>query len=404
MDLFKRMFTYPKLSAMMFLNYLIWGFWFVTIISFMTKTLNFSDADAGFAFSTYAIAAMISPFFIGMVADRFFATERLLGILHIIGAGLMYGLSVTTDYTTFFALLLAYNLVYMPTIPLTNSLSFQHIEDREKEFPGIRVWGTIGWIVAGWIISSMGAETLSTPYQVAAGVTLLMGVYSFFLPHTPPKGADTKVGVREILGLDALALMKDRSFATVLISSFLICIPLAFYYAWTNVYLIEVGVENSARLQTFGQASEVIFLILMPLMFIRLGMKNVMLIGMGAWVFRYLFFAFGADPMVFWLIVIGIVLHGVCYDFFFVAGQIYVDKATPDRLKGSAQGLLTFATYGLGLYIGTWLSSQIVSNYQVGEGHNWPMVWYIPAILAAIVLAGFWFAFKENKAVTKESV
>ncbi|MEZ4777202.1 MAG: nucleoside permease [Bacteroidia bacterium] len=393
-----------QLSSMMFLNYLIWGFWFVTIITFMTKTLAFSDAQAGLAFSTYAIAAMISPFFVGMVADRFFSTERLLGILHLVGAVLMYALSVTREFTPFFMLLLAYNLVFMPTIPLTNSLSFYHIDDREKQFPGIRVFGTIGWIVAGWVISGMGGETTAVPLQIAAVVSVLMGIYCFTLPHTPPKGKDTHTGIREILGLDALALMKDRSFATVLISSFLICIPLAFYYAWTNVYLIEIGVENTARLQTFGQASETIFLILMPLLFIRLGMKNVMLIGMGSWVLRYVFFALGASPMIFWMVFIGILLHGVCYDFFFVAGQIYVDKATPDRLKSSAQGLLTFATYGLGLYIGTWLSSQVVSSFQTEGGHHWASVWYIPAALAGMVLVGFWMAFKEVTKTETEKV
>ncbi|MDX2245363.1 MAG: nucleoside permease [Bacteroidia bacterium] len=388
---------YSQLSAMMFLNYLIWGFWFVTIITFMTKTLAFSDGDAGLAFSTYAIASMISPFFVGMVADRFFSTEKLLGILHLVGAALMYALSVTSEFTPFFMLLLAYNLVFMPTIPLTNSLSFHHLsEDEKKRFPWIRVFGTGGWIVAGWVISGLGGEITALPLQIAAGLSVLMGIYCFTLPHTPPKGKDTHTGIREILGLDALALMKDRSFATVLISSFLICIPLAFYYAWTNVYLIEVGVENTARLQTFGQMSEVIFLILMPFLFLRLGMKTVMLIGMGSWVLRYVFFAMGADPMIFWMIFIGILLHGVCYDFFFVAGQMYVDKATPDKLKSSAQGLLTFATYGLGLYIGTWLSSQVVSSFQTEGGHYWAGVWYIPAALAAMVLIGFWMAFKPS--------
>lgn len=393
-----------QLSAMMFLNYLIWGFWFVTIITFMTKTLAFSDAQAGLAFSTYAIAAMISPFFVGMVADRFFSTERLLGILHLAGAVLMYALSITKDFAPFFVLLLAYNLLFMPTIPLTNSLSFHHIDDREKQFPGIRVFGTIGWIVAGWVISGLGGETTAAPLQIAAVVSVLMGIYCFTLPHTPPKGKNSHTGIREILGLDALALMKDRSFATVLISSFLICIPLAFYYAWTNVYLIEIGVENTARLQTFGQISETVFLVLMPFLFIRLGMKNVMLIGMGSWVLRYIFFALGASPMIFWMVFIGILLHGVCYDFFFVAGQIYVDKATPDRLKSSAQGLLTFATYGLGLYIGTWLSSQVVSSFQTEGGHHWASVWYIPAALAAMVLVGFWMAFKEVTKTEAEKV
>ena len=385
-----------QLSTMMFLNYFVWGLWFVTIFTYMTKNLQFSDGEAAFAFSTYAIAAMISPFFVGMVADRFFSTERLLGVLHLIGAVLLYGVASVQDYTTFFILLLAYNLAFMPTITLTNSLSFHHISDAEKQFPTIRVLGTIGWIATGYVISFLNAEQSAITIKIAAGASILMGLYSFTLPHTPPKGKGTKAGIREILGLDALALMKDRSFATVLISSFLICIPLAFYYTLTNVYLEELSVKNSAQLQTWGQVSETVFLLLMPLMFIRLGMKKVMLIGMGAWVARYLLFAMGASPLVMWMVVFGIVLHGVCYDFFFVAGQIYVDKAAPEKLRGAAQGLITFATYGAGLFIGTILAGMVGDAYTLDVGHNWYMVWMIPAGLAALVLIGFWITFKEK--------
>ena len=386
-----------QLSTMMFLNYFVWGLWFVTIFTYMTKSLNFTDGQAAFAFSTYAIAAMISPFFVGMVADRFFSTERLLAVLHLVGAVLLYGVASVQDYTTFFILLLAYNLAFMPTISLTNSLSFHHIDDAEKQFPTIRVLGTIGWIVTGYVISFLDAEQSAQTIKIAAGASVVMGLYCFTLPHTPPKGKGKKVGIREVLGLDALALMKDRSFATVLISSFLICIPLAFYYALTNVYLEELSVENSAQLQTWGQVSETLFLLLMPFMFRRLGMKVVMLIGMGAWVARYLLFAVGADPMVMWMIVFGIVLHGVCYDFFFVAGQIYVDKAAPEKLRGAAQGLITFATYGAGLFIGTILSGMVGDAYTTDSGHDWYSVWVIPAILAAIVLIGFWITFVDKK-------
>ena len=382
-----------QLSVMMFLNYFIWGLWFVTIFTYMTKNLGFSDADAGFAFSTYAIAAMISPFFTGMIADRFFATERILGVLHILGAALMYGVSQATDYGTFFTLLLGYNLVFMPSINLTNSLSFHHIDNQEKDFPTIRVLGTIGWIVAGYVISYMDAEQTSAAMQVAAICSIFMGIYCFTLPHTPPKAKGKKAGIAEILGLDALALMKDRSFATVLISSFLICIPLAFYYSLTNVYLEELSVENSAQLQTWGQVSETVFLLLMPFLFIRMGLKNVMLIGMAAWVLRYILFAMGDNQTLVWMLYTGIVLHGVCYDFFFVAGQIYVDKAAPKDLRGAAQGLITFATYGAGLFIGTLLSGFIGEAYKTDPGHDWYSIWLIPAALAAVVLIGFFLTF-----------
>ena len=358
-----------------------------------------------FAFSTYAIAAMISPFFVGMVADRFFSTERLLSILHFIGAGLFYLLSITEDYQLFFVLLLAYNLVFMPTITLTNSLSFHHILDREKQFPTVRVFGTIAWIVAGYVLSGLDGETNVLQLQLAMGVSILMGIYCFFLPHTPPKGKDSKVSVREILGLDALALMKQRSFATVLISSFLVCIPLAFYYANTHKYLTQLEVSNAAALQTWGQVSEALFLLLLPLLFVRLGMKKVMAIGMAAWAIRYILFAFGVEDgnPVMWMILVGIVLHGICYDFFFVAGQIFVDQKAPDKIKGAAQGLITFATYGLGLFVGTIFAAKVFdSNKLSNEIHDWYTIWIIPAVLAAIVLVGFLLVFKEEEKVNSE--
>ena len=394
--------TRLQLSGMMFLNYFIWGCWFVTIITYMTNTLGFGDEQAGLAFSTYAIAAMISPFFIGLVADRFFATERILGVLHLIGAVLLYALSTATTFTPFFILLMAYTLCYMPTIALTNSLSFQHVENQEKDFPGIRVLGTIGWIAAGLFIGFLAMEKSVVPIQIAAASSVLMGLYCFTLPHTPPKAKGQKAGIREILGLDALSLMKDRSFATVIISSFLICIPLAFYYAWTNPFLVELNVEASAALQSMGQVSEILFLLLMPLLFVRWGIKNVMLIGMAAWALRYVLFAFGDNQAMVWALYTGIILHGVCYDFFFVAGQIYVDKAAPDKLRGAAQGLITFATYGVGLFVGTWLSSQVVNSYQTDPGHNWRVIWLIPAVMAAVILVVFALQFKNPKSEAVE--
>ena len=389
---------------MMFLNYFVWGCWFVTIYTYMTKTLLYGDDVAGNIFSTYAIAAMISPFFVGMVADRFFATQHILGALHLIGAGLMYGVSVVQDSGMFFVLLMAYTLCYMPTISLTNSLSFHHVSSQEKDFPMIRVFGTIGWIAAGMLVGLLALELTAVPMQLAAGSSILMGLFAFTLPHTPPPGKGTPTGIREVLGLDAIALMKDRSFGTIIVSSFLVCIPLAFYYSLTNIYLVESGVQNSAALQTMGQMSEVVFLVLMPLLFVRWGIKNVIIIGISAWILRYILFAYGNNDTAVWMLYTGIILHGVCYDFFFVAGQIFIDKSTPEKLRGAAQGLLTFATYGVGLFLGTIISGQVAAAFKTVDaagvaGHDWTTLWWVPAILAAVILPLFILFFKEKRQV-----
>lgn len=402
-----------QLSAMMFINYFVWGCWFVTIFTYMvTQTeeggLGFSGTQAAFAFGNYAFAAMVSPFFIGMVADRFFATEKVMAVLHFLGAIFMFGLTQVTDYNSFFILLLAYNLCFMPTIALTNSLSFHHLDDPEKQFPGIRVLGTIAWIVIGFIIGGLGTTVL--PLQIAVAISILMGIYSLTLPHTPPKGKSEKAGIREILGLDALALLKDRSYATVVIASMLLCIPLGFYFSLSNTFLTEIGTASvgwnlfdinfaeSERLLILGQVSEIFFLISLPFFFKRWGMKWVMVVGMAAWAIRYVFFGFGDTDSLIWMIIFGIVLHGICYDFFFVSGQIFVDKNTPETLKSSAQGLITFATYGVGLYIGTILSGFVVDAFlESGGGHDWKSIWLIPAGLAAVVLVGFMALFNDKE-------
>lgn len=388
---------YGRLSLMMFFNYFIWGAWYVTMSTYLLETLKTSGTEVGIAYGAGAIAAMISPFFVGLVADRFFPTERVLAALHIIGAALMYYASIAEDFAVFYPVLLLYSICYMPTIALTNAVAFHQMPDDNKEFPWVRAWGTGGWIAAGLIIGNMGIESQPLTFQIAAAVSLLMGLYCFSLPHTPPKLKGQKVSVREVIGLDALSLLKDRSFLALFVSSVLICIPLSFYYSFTNGFLNEVGFENAAGRMTLGQFSEFGFLLVMPFFFKRLGVKKMILIGMGSWALRYVLFAFGDTGAAVWMFYLGILLHGLCYDFFFVTGQIYADNKAPAHLRSSVQGLMTFATYGVGMFIGTYASGIVVDMYATGENaHDWMPIWLIPAVFSVAVLAFFMFAFNDK--------
>ncbi len=378
-----------KLSVMMFLEFFIWGAWYVTMGTYLLKTLSFSGTESGAAYGTTALAAIVSPFFVGMVADRFFATEKVLAALHLIGAGLLYWVSTLPNFGSFYWVLLAYALCYMPTLALTNALAFHQMKDPQKEFPGIRVLGTVGWIVAGVVISALSAESLALQFRLAAGASLALGLFAFTLPHTPPAKLGHAVSVRDVLGLDALQLMKDRSFAIFVLGSFLVCIPLQFYYAFLNPFLNEIGRTSTAVTQSLGQVSEVGFMLLMPFFFVRLGVKKMLLVGMAAWMARYLLFAFGDNHGLVWMLFLGILLHGVCYDFFFVTGQIYVDAKAPLHIRAAAQGFITFVTYGVGMFIGSYLSGWIVDQYVTPGGHDWRTIWLIPAAMAFAVLALF---------------
>jgi nucleoside transporter len=385
--------TRVKLSVMMFLQYFVWGAWYVTMGTYLLQTLRFSGQQSGAAYSTTALAAMVSPFFVGLVADRFFATERILAFLHLLGAGLLFYVSTLTEFSSFYAVLLSYTLCFMPTLALSNSLSFHQMRDPGKEFPRVRVWGTIGWIAAGFAISYLNAGSVALQFRVAATASAVLGLFALALPHTPPAKLGHKVGIRDILGLDALQLMKERSFAIFVIGSFLICIPLQFYYAFTNPFLTEVGVTNAEAKQTLGQMSEIGFMLVMPWFFVRLGIKKMMLIGMLAWAVRYVLFAYGDAGALVWMFYAGILLHGICYDFFFVTGQIYVDKKASVHIRGAAQGFIAFVTLGVGMFVGSYIAGWVVDNYSYLTGaqtlHNWTPVWLIPAAMSAGVLLLF---------------
>jgi nucleoside transporter len=393
-----------QLSVMMFLQYFVWGAWYVTMGTYLLTTLNFSASQSGLLYGTTALAAMVSPFFVGMVADRFFATEKILATLHLVGAALLFYVSHLTTFGSFYPVLLTYTLLFMPTLALTNSLSFHQMTDTGKQFPGVRVLGTIGWIAAGVVISALGAEAVALQFRVAAGASVLLGIFCFTLPHTPPARIGHKVQLRDIVGLDALQLMKERSFLIFVLGSFLVCIPLQFYYAFTNPFLNELGMTNTAGIQSLGQVSEIGFMLVMPLFFVRLGVKNMLLVGMAAWAARYVLFAYGDIGPRLWMLYAGILLHGICYDFFFVTGQIYVDQKAPVQIRAAAQGFIAFVTLGVGMFIGSWLSGLIVDAYQTAPlRHDWLHVWLVPAAMAAGVLLLFALLFKAPPAAATAS-
>jgi len=399
-----------KLSVMMFLQFFIWGAWYTTIAVYMTN--HGMERLTYWPYTVNPIAAIVAPFFLGLVADRYFATERVLGVLHVLGGFVLCAAPrFTGSPTTFILLLLAYNLCYMPTLGLANSLAFHHIQSQEQQFPLIRVFGTVGWIVAGLFISLvLGSLMNAVPEQTAwplytAGIaSVLLGVYSFTLPHTPPRGAGQPVSLRSIAGLDAFKQIGDRPFYVFIAASLLLCIPLAVYYNFTQLYLGAAGVKKIAATQTLGQMSETIFMLLMPLMFLRLGVKKMLMLGMAAWVLRYALFALAAPGAIFWLIALGILLHGPCYDFFFVTGQIYVDKKSTPAVRGQAQGFLVLVTYGVGMLIGAQIAGRVYNRFLGGPEatsltlDQWAHFWWLPAGFAAAVLVFFALFFKAERA------
>lgn len=400
--------TRIQLSSMMFLEFFIWGSWFVTLGTFLSSNLNASGGQSASVFSTQSWGAIIAPFIIGLIADRYINAEKILGALHLIGALLMYQLYNSDNITVFYPYVLAYMILYMPTLALVNSVSFNQMKNPEKDFSSIRVWGTIGWIVAGLLISYLfhwdSAENttkglLKNTFLMAGIASLVLGLLSFTLPKTPPANSSgEKVSLSQILGLDALKLLKDKNFAVFFIASILICIPLAFYYQNTHSFLSNIGVANPTGKMTIGQISEVLFLLLLPVFFTRFGFKKTILVGMLAWALRYALFAFGNAGDLSFMLLIGIALHGICYDFFFVSGQIYTNSKAGEKYKSAAQGLITLATYGIGMLIGFEIAGKITDAYKITDKEfDYKMIWLIPSAIAATVFLLFALFFKDEK-------
>lgn len=400
--------TRIQLSVLMFLEFFIWGAWYTMIAVYMRN--NGMPKDTFWPFTVNPIAAIIAPFFIGLIADRYFATQKVLGTLHILGSVFMFLVPSATGNTTLFVLLLlAYNICYMPTMGLANTVCFYKITDQKKEFPLLRVFGTIGWIAAGLIISfvlvkftnGVKAEQTALPLYMAATASLLLGLYSFTLPHTPPPARGKKVSARAIIGIDALKQLGSPSFYIFLICSFLICIPLAAYYNMTQLFLESSHYKNISATQTIGQVSETLFMLLMPFFFARFGVKWMLAAGMLAWVLRYVLFALGAPELVDWMILTGVALHGICYDFFFVTGQIYVDTKAKVEIRAQAQGLIVFVTYGVGMLVGAWIAGMVYDGFLKDAPaltlQQWQSFWWLPAAFAALVLLFFVASFRERK-------
>lgn len=393
-----------RLSVMMFLQFFIWGAWFVTLGTYLSKGLNFEPEQIGRAYSTMSWGAVIAPFIAGMIADRFFAAQKVMAFMHICGGFILFYASTIENSTTLFWVLIAYAIFYNPTLSLANAISFNQMSSPEKQFPLIRVFGTLGWIVAGLLIGFLKLEAQSLPTIIAGGSSILLGLLSFFLPDTPPKSLGHKVTISDMLGLETLKLLKQRSFAVFVIGSLLICIPLAFYYNFANMFLNDVGVSNAAGKMTMGQMSEICFMVVMPFFFVRLGVKKMLLIGMSAWVARYALFAFGSPDSLVWMYYLGILLHGICYDFFFVTGQIYVDNAAPKAIQAQAQGFIAFITYGVGMVIGANLSGEVVQHFTstveagavVEQVIQWQKIWLTPALIAGFILILFAALFKDE--------
>ena len=393
---------------MMFLQFFIWGGWFVTLGTFLGNNLNATGGQIAMAFSTQSWGAIIAPVFIGLIADRYFNAEKILGILHLLGSGLLLLMSQTNDFSVFYLYVFSYMLLYMPTLALVNSVSFNQMNDTASEFPLIRTFGTIGWIISGVVISyvfswdtqdSITYGALSNTFKMVALASLILGAFSFSLPKTPPYGNDQKsFSLKSALGWDALKLLRDQNFLLFFIASVLICIPLAFYYQQANPFLVELGMNNPTAKMALGQVSEVLFMLLLPTFFIRFGFKKTILVGMMAWVVRYLLFAYGDVGEKAYMLIIGILLHGICYDFFFVSGQIYTDFKAGEKVKSAAQGLITLATYGVGMLIGFWIAGKVSDAFLIQTGqHDWDTIWKFPALFALGVFLLFLLIFKNEK-------
>lgn len=395
---------FVRLWLMVFLHYFVWGTWYVTMGTYLNSTLKFEGGQIGLAYGSTAIGAMVSPFFAGIVADRFFASQRLLGALHLLGAALLWHVSTLKSFGQFYPVLIAYTISYMAGHGLTNALTLAHAKNPAREFPLVMLMGSVGWIAAGLTVSWLKCEDNAGMFQLAAGAAAVMGLYSFTLPHTPPKGAGAPVNARTMLGLDALRLMRDRSFATFIICSFLICVPLSFYFSWMNAFMNEMKIDNAAAKMTVGQVSDVVFLLLLPFLVKRLGVKGILILGMVAWTVRFgLLTQFPQATDAAWMLFVAIAVHGMCYDYIFVMGRMYVDNRATEDIRAATQGFHAFVTLGAGMFVGSWLSGVVGQHYTAtgGATHNWSSIWLVPAVMSAVLIFVFAVLFKDNAPAVK---
>ncbi len=390
-----------RLSVFMFLQYFTWGCWYASMGAYLSTTLEFSGGQIGLAYGAFAVGAMISPFFVGLIADRYFASEKLLGVLGILGGVLLFVLPQMTDFATFYVLLIAYCATYVPTLALGNSLSLHQLPDAKKDFPHVKVLSAVGWVAAAALVWALHAEQVSLQFYLAGASSFALGLYALTLPHTPPMKVGEDVPLREVLGLDALAMLKRPSFAIFIGCMFLICIPLYFYFVNLGIYLTESGWPNFALTLSLAQVSDVVFLLLLPLMLNKLGYKKTIAIGIIAWATRYFLLAQSVDATTLGttFIIGAILLHGVCYDFLFIAGALYVDEECDERTRGAAQGFIAFILWGVGAFVGTLLAGKVMEAHKLAEPvngfvHDWNAIWSIPAWGALAVLVVFLLFFR----------
>ena len=388
---------YIRLATMVFLHYFVWSCWYNTMAVYLGK-LEFTGTQIGLAYGTTAIGALVSPFLIGVIADRYVSAQRLLGVLHLLGAGLLWWISQQTTFSVFYPSLIVYTLTYMAGHGLINTITLTHAPNPAKWFPIVMAAASAGWIAAANVVNFAKLTDNNGMFTLACGVAVAIALYSFTLPNTPPKGDAGPVSAGKLLGLDALRLFKDRSFAIFMVCSFLICVPLSFYFTWTGAFLSEMNVADYASKMTLGQLSEVGFLLLLPILLPIFGAKRIMILGMAAWAARFALFAyFHEQPTATWMVLGGILLHGMCYDFIFVMGRMYVDKAAGDSLRASAQGLHAVFTLGAGMFVGSWLSGVVAQNYTNAQGvHDWKSIWLVPAIMSAALIPVFLALFRER--------
>ncbi len=392
-----------KLSIFMFLQYFIWGSWYVSMATYLGKTLGFDGGQIGLAYGAFAIGAMISPFFVGLIADRYFASEKLLAFLGVLGGVLMFALPSLTAFGAFYPVLILYCASYVPTLALGNSLSLHHLADPKRDFPLVKTLSAVGWIAGGVTLSVLfKGEQSAVQFHLAGAASILLGLFSLSLPHTPPRKTGKDVRLGEILGLDALALLRKPAFAIFIACMFLICIPLYFYFVNMNLFVTELGWTYTAAKMSLAQVSDVVFLVLLPLLLRTLGYKKTIFLGILAWVARYFLLASSVDRpgLGTGLIFAAILLHGVCYDFLFIAGQLYVDAESNERMRGAAQGFIAFILWGVGNFVGSTLAgrSQASHALPVPRGaiaHDWHGIWIHPAWGAVAVLILFVIFFRD---------
>jgi nucleoside transporter len=393
-----------KLSIFMFLQYFIWGGWYVSMGTYLANALRFGGQEIGAAYGAFAIGSIISPFFVGLIADRYFAAEKLLAILGVLGAVVLCALPQLVTFASFYPALILYCALFAPTLALGNSVALHHLADAKTDFPRVKIWSAVGWIGGGVTLSLLKGEQSAIQFYLAGGASLLLGAFSLALPHTPPKKVGADVRVADILGLDALSLLRKPSFAIFVGCVFLICIPLYFYFVMMSIYLTELQWAGLAGKMSLAQVSDVIFLFLLPLMLKRLGYKKTIALGIIAWTTRYflLWASVGNLSLQVPLIFAAILLHGVCYDFLFIAGQLYADDEANERIRSATQGFMAFILWGIGAFVGTMLAGRVLAMHTLAQAngavaHRWQNIWLTPAFGAAAVLVIFLIFFRDPR-------